>query len=152
MSYINNLHPVHDKRLYGIIEQVIAAVIPSWELTLSRINPGEEHRLRIACTSAKWDRPKTYETDSDSDEEEGEDEPEERPARQRPPPRKLIYPEPNVYDFTRKPEKLNLKDKFGKRGLQVIVKFANIQLTPEKPNYEGGTWHVEGQLVSFGEA
>jgi len=33
-------------------------------------------------------------------------------------------------------------------GLQVIVKLANIHLTPEKPEYEGGTWHVEGQLVS----
>ncbi|KAH9842495.1 uncharacterized protein C8Q71DRAFT_720034 [Rhodofomes roseus] len=28
--------------------------------------------------------------------------------------------------------------------LQVIVKLANIILTPEKPEYGGGTWHVEG--------
>lgn len=28
--------------------------------------------------------------------------------------------------------------------LQVIVKLANIVLTPEKPDYGGGTWHVEG--------
>ncbi|KAH9914457.1 uncharacterized protein B0H18DRAFT_1125496 [Fomitopsis serialis] len=28
--------------------------------------------------------------------------------------------------------------------LQVIVKLANIVLTPEKPEYGGGTWHVEG--------
>jgi hypothetical protein len=26
------------------------------------------------------------------------------------------------------------------------VKLANIHLTPEKPSYDGGTWHVEGQL------
>lgn len=25
-------------------------------------------------------------------------------------------------------------------------RLANIELTPEKPEYEGGTWHVEGQL------
>jgi hypothetical protein len=30
--------------------------------------------------------------------------------------------------------------------LQIIVKLANIDLTPEKPDYEGGNWHVEGQL------
>ena len=30
------------------------------------------------------------------------------------------------------------------RTLQVIVKLANIVLTPEKPHYPGGTWHVEG--------
>jgi hypothetical protein len=28
--------------------------------------------------------------------------------------------------------------------LQVIVKLASIELTPEKPKYSGGTWHVEG--------
>jgi len=30
------------------------------------------------------------------------------------------------------------------RELQVIVKAANIILTPDKPIYEGGSWHVEG--------
>jgi hypothetical protein len=28
----------------------------------------------------------------------------------------------------------------------VIVKLANIELTPEKPTYPGGSWHIEGQL------
>jgi hypothetical protein len=28
--------------------------------------------------------------------------------------------------------------------LQVIVKLANIVLTPNKPAYAGGKWHVEG--------
>ncbi|QUC17481.1 uncharacterized protein UV8b_01722 [Ustilaginoidea virens] len=32
------------------------------------------------------------------------------------------------------------------RRLQVIVKLASIHLTPEKPAYDGGSWHVEGQL------
>ncbi|CAK7216895.1 hypothetical protein SCUCBS95973_002967 [Sporothrix curviconia] len=31
-------------------------------------------------------------------------------------------------------------------GLQVIFKLANIHLTPEKPKYEGGSWHIEGTL------
>ena len=31
------------------------------------------------------------------------------------------------------------------RKLQVIVKLANIVLTPEKPEYPGGKWHVEGE-------
>ncbi|KAL1410417.1 hypothetical protein Q8F55_004428 [Vanrija albida] len=30
--------------------------------------------------------------------------------------------------------------------LQVIVKLANIHLTPENPTYGGGSWHIEGQL------
>lgn len=37
-------------------------------------------------------------------------------------------------------EKIDLKGE----KLQVIVKLANIELTPEKPRYGGGTWHVEG--------
>lgn len=28
--------------------------------------------------------------------------------------------------------------------MQVIVKLANIVLTPDQPKYKGGTWHVEG--------
>ncbi len=39
---------------------------------------------------------------------------------------------------------VDLREEFEK--LQIIVKFANICLTPEKPTYGGGSWHVEGQL------
>lgn len=31
-------------------------------------------------------------------------------------------------------------------GLQIIFKLANIHLTPETPEYGGGSWHVEGAL------
>jgi hypothetical protein len=33
--------------------------------------------------------------------------------------------------------------------LQVYVKLGTIHLTPEKPAYPGGRWHVEGLMVSF---
>ncbi|KAF9093375.1 hypothetical protein BGX23_003391 [Mortierella sp. AD031] len=36
--------------------------------------------------------------------------------------------------------------------LQVIVKLANIELTPESPKYEGGTWHVEGMATDNSSA
>jgi len=32
------------------------------------------------------------------------------------------------------------------RGLQVIVKMASIELTPEKPEFPVGSWHVEGMM------
>jgi hypothetical protein len=41
----------------------------------------------------------------------------------------------------------DLKRDYRERGLQVIVKLANIELAPEKAEYHGSTWHVEGQLV-----
>ncbi|KAI8947768.1 hypothetical protein F4801DRAFT_559580 [Xylaria longipes] len=34
----------------------------------------------------------------------------------------------------------------GTSRIQVIVKLANIHLTPENPSYDGGSWHIEGQL------
>jgi hypothetical protein len=55
--------------------------------------------------------------------------------------------EPGTTDKLKSELRVDLKRDYLKRGLQVIVKLANIELTPEKPSYEGGTWHVEGQLV-----
>ncbi|KAK8113558.1 hypothetical protein PG984_014084 [Apiospora sp. TS-2023a] len=39
-----------------------------------------------------------------------------------------------------------LREKFLDSGLQVIVKMASIELTPEKPEFATGSWHVEGQM------
>jgi len=38
---------------------------------------------------------------------------------------------------------VNLEKEFRDRGLQVIVKLASVELTPEKPEYSGGNWHLE---------
>jgi hypothetical protein len=59
------------------------------------------------------------------------------------PPNRDLFEEDGI---TLKSEhKVDLKREHNR--IQVIVKLANIHLTPEKPKYEGGTWHVEGQLV-----
>ncbi|KAH8887891.1 hypothetical protein GQ53DRAFT_808840 [Thozetella sp. PMI_491] len=41
---------------------------------------------------------------------------------------------------------IHLEDTFRSKGLQIIPKLASIELTPEKPKYEGGSWHLEGML------
>jgi len=38
---------------------------------------------------------------------------------------------------------VKLENEFRDRGLQVIVKLASVELTPEKPEYSGGDWHLE---------
>jgi hypothetical protein len=43
-------------------------------------------------------------------------------------------------------EPLNLRSHFANSGIQVIVKLANIHLTPSNPTYAGGSWHIEGKL------
>ena len=60
-----------------------------------------------------------------------------------------MLPEPGVFRPLEEPPLFDLRKDFSANGLQIIVKLANIELTPEKPEYEGGTWHVEGQLVGF---
>lgn len=39
-SYINNLHPKRHRRLYDIIQQIIARIIPLWNKTLTPLKPG----------------------------------------------------------------------------------------------------------------
>ena len=60
----------------------------------------------------------------------------------------LVMPEPGESLSLEWPEseKVDLRSQFAEQGLQVIVKLANIHLTPNKPEYEGGSWHVEGQM------
>lgn len=64
----------------------------------------------------------------------------------------VIQPEPKAFDAEKfevhKP--LSFKELYGRQGrpLQIIVKLANIELTPDKPKYNGGTWHVEGKQVA----
>lgn len=54
------------------------------------------------------------------------------------------------HEFSFLSKDLSLREhQFGetpKGELQVIFKLANIHLTPEKPEYAGGTWHVEGAM------
>jgi hypothetical protein len=71
--------------------------------------------------------------------------------------RKFLYPKQKREDddpvffteeFEEYPEELfSLKGtKKYSRTIQVIVKLANIELTPENPSYEGGQWHMEGMI------
>jgi hypothetical protein len=48
-------------------------------------------------------------------------------------------------DYTPKAGK-RLVDRYRDSGLQIIVKLASIELTPEKPHFPVGGWHVEGQM------
>jgi hypothetical protein len=48
-------------------------------------------------------------------------------------------------DYAPKPGQ-RLAERFAASGLQIIVKMASIELTPEKPQFPVGGWHVEGQM------
>ncbi|EYB21945.1 hypothetical protein FG05_30656 [Fusarium graminearum] len=52
-------------------------------------------------------------------------------------------PEFKAWDYGTKPGE-SLRERF--RDIQVIVKMASIELTPDKPSFPAGGWHVEGQM------
>ncbi|KUJ09394.1 uncharacterized protein LY89DRAFT_628514 [Mollisia scopiformis] len=64
--------------------------------------------------------------------------------------RKPVQPQPDPFkavdDFYVPKESVQLSKQFKDTGLQIIVKMASIELTPGKPEFPVGGWHVEGQM------
>ena len=143
-SYINNLHPHKNNELYHIVEEILSAVMPLWSETLKSLSFSPQ---RIWYEGDAHDIPKKLLPQRRSDEDETdwyEREYEEMDKLER---EFFRYPEPDLDRFEFKPPEASfIQDQFSKQGLQVIVKLANIHLTPSDPIYEGGTWHFEGQL------
>ncbi|TFK66457.1 hypothetical protein BDN72DRAFT_145415 [Pluteus cervinus] len=150
-SYINNLHPQRHPKLYHVIEDILTRILPLWNITLTPLKARSSGSRRIPFKSPNFIDP--TEEDPPQEEDEDEDEYDERIFEWTRSHRTLFQPEPGQFEPSSvasdelKPEQMvDLKRDFGERGLQVIVKLANIHLTPDKPSYPGGTWHVEGQL------
>ncbi|KAM6491104.1 Protein of unknown function (DUF4246) domain containing protein [Amanita muscaria] len=132
-SYINNLHPHQNKDLYCIIEKIIGCAIPLWNESLTRQKTPGYRFLRFQYPYERLDQWREEVFDRKASQ------PEVEPFQ---PPNRDLFEEDGI---TLKSEhKVDLKREYNR--IQVIVKLANIHLTPEKPKHEGGTWHVEGQL------
>lgn len=144
VSYINNLHPQHYQELYTVIENILAKTIPLWDETLSRM---DVEVPRIPYKTVEYlphPEPKPH---AATDEEMTDEYYQSLEEWEKTQPIKL--PEPGDFSASKilPGPRLNLREKFADKGLQVVVKLATIKLTPEKPEYEGGSWHVEGHLV-----
>ena len=141
-SYINNLHPSENRPLYDVIENILSRTIPLWNASLTgydkqRINYTEVKYLEDAVSV-----PKQLDGESEENFFDRCDQVRANCPIRLPEPGKFKPPEIDRHD------KIDLREMFAEKGLQVIVKLANIELTPDKPEYDGGSWHVEGQLVS----
>ncbi|KAG4439283.1 hypothetical protein IFR05_005216 [Cadophora sp. M221] len=150
-SYINNLHPEKHKDLYAIVESVITRAIPLWNMTLTPLRKIQFTSWRIKYELEFNPDPEDVAEEDQPQQEEGESEDDfwDRHEEWERATRKAVLPEPEPELFIPKEAQekvVNLVEDYAHRGLQVIVKLANIELTPESPEYEGGTWHVEGQL------
>ncbi|KAF8993778.1 hypothetical protein BDQ17DRAFT_1367889 [Cyathus striatus] len=148
-SYINNLHPNHHKGLYSLIEQLIDHSIPLWDNVLTLSHDSSSVSKRIRYEEAEYDRDfDDLAEDEGPQRLDGEDEYEYEDRRRDwfKTVRICKQPEPEVFEPLEPLNLVCLREEYREYGLQVIVKLANIQLTPEKPEYAGGSWHVEGQL------
>ncbi|KZT21383.1 hypothetical protein NEOLEDRAFT_1150707 [Neolentinus lepideus HHB14362 ss-1] len=149
LSYINNLHPDDHKSLYQTISAVIERFVPLWERVLGDLHMRQEP-LIVVDPYLWYDEGPRRATPEPQEEDFVDIYPEHEYTGRRaywaacsiweennepfvPEPQAFTPPERNVY---------TLRD----RNIQVIVKMANIVLTPENPEYPGGSWHVEGML------
>ncbi|KAJ7638379.1 hypothetical protein FB45DRAFT_1023175 [Roridomyces roridus] len=156
--YINNLHPKHTC-LYQLVESIVSSFVPLFERVLSEINGQDKDLLRDVTPGSgrikptrghgSWPRggyswkfqgisvgyiwsgpaqPYPENLDSNPDWET---------------PKVL----PEAFEqYTGELEKQIAPYPLRGKTIQCIVKFANIHLTVDDPEYKGGSWHVEGMI------
>ncbi|KAF5536735.1 hypothetical protein FMEXI_10196 [Fusarium mexicanum] len=166
-SYINNLHPVRYKAVYSLIEELIAKSLPAWDVVCRSARKefrfkrfGTVHEVKWTCnvpeicakmhgcypSSRLFAQGEDYDSGSETSSvfEEGE-----RLNRAWwSETHKINCPEP-LDDATYPLDASHFRNGgfFNNSSqIQVIIKMANIHLTPKKPTYDGGSWNVEGQL------
>ena len=150
-SYINNLHPIKYKDLYDSIGDIFNAAIPGLNCVLTRYASQEFIRIPIPGGSDAY----TDEYDKDREELDAELEREAEETGHDYDWEKMEAFEKDKLKYLREfipkweqapvfDKPIDLATMFD--NLKVIVKLANIELTPENPVYAGGSWHVEGAI------
>lgn len=135
-SYINNLPPKKNAALYSLIGQILSRFLPLFSRVLRDLVYPRKNRISVDAYGW-WEVEKEFEYDED-DEECDEQEQHEKWKQSR------VLKLPEVPKFE-PPTPVDISDfEFKGQKFQVIVKLANIELTPKKPKYKGGVWHVEG--------
>ncbi|QGI69858.1 hypothetical protein CEK26_002190 [Fusarium fujikuroi] len=166
-SYINNLHPVRYKAVYSLIEELIEKSLPAWDIVCRSARKefrfkrfGTVHEVKWTCnvpeicskmpgcypSSRSFAEGGDYDSGSETSSvfEEGERLNREWWSETH----KIKCPEP-LEDAAYPLNASHCRSEGFFRDasqIQVVLKMANIHLTPEKPRYDGGSWHVEGQL------
>ncbi|QES47253.1 DUF4246 domain-containing protein [Streptomyces venezuelae] len=146
-SYVNNLHPDTHRELASVLPEVFARLRPLLENVLTDLR--HPRPLRIEADPYGWydSKPEYPDKSAHGDAaayaeavrawEVALDDWWEN--------RRPVIPDAPVFTPPEAPGESARVDLRGRR-LQVIVKLATVHLTPEKPEYAGGSWHVEGML------
>lgn len=146
-SYVNNVHPENHCELVSVLPDLFARFRPLLENVLTDLR--HPRPLRIEADPYGWydSEPEYPDKASHGDDEayaeavrayeEAQDDWWEN--------RRPVIPDAPAFTPPELPDASARVDLRGRR-LQVIVKLATIHLTPDKPEYPGGSWHVEGMM------
>ncbi|MFJ9658372.1 DUF4246 domain-containing protein [Streptomyces griseoflavus] len=146
-SYVNNVHPEEHRELAAVLPDLFARFRPLFENVLTDLR--RPRPLRIDADSYGWyDSEPEYPHRSSYPDDEAYEKARSAwreacdawYANRRP-----VVPDAPVFTPPEVPGDSGRIDLRGRR-LQVVVKLATICLTPDKPEYAGGSWHVEGML------
>ncbi|MFI6943261.1 DUF4246 domain-containing protein [Streptomyces sp. NPDC050418] len=147
-SYVNNVHPERHRELAAVLPELFGRLLPLFENVLTGLRHPRPHRIEPDSSAWYGDAKPRYPRRDDFPDAVAYQE--ARSAwsdafdewyENRVP----IVPDAPAYTPPVLPgpdERVVLRG----RRLQVIVKLATIHLTPEQPEYAGGSWHVEGML------
>ncbi|MFF4007806.1 DUF4246 domain-containing protein [Streptomyces sp. NPDC001717] len=146
-SYVNNVHPEDHRELAAVLPDLFGRMLPLLEKVLTDLRHPRPPRIDVDPYGWYDSEPEHPDRNSYADAEEytaavrayetAQDDWWEN--------RRPVIPDAPAFTPPASPDASARVDLRG-RGLQVIVKLATIHLTPEKPEYAGGSWHVEGML------
>ncbi|MFF8828501.1 DUF4246 domain-containing protein [Streptomyces sp. NPDC015131] len=146
-SYINNVHPETHRELAAVLPELFGRMLPLLENVLTDLRHPRPPRITVDpydWYDSEPERPvrADFPDDAAYADARGAWEPAHDAWWDN---RRPVVPD--APEFT-PPEPPAEADRVHLRGrsLQVIVKLATIRLTPDKPEYAGGSWHVEGML------
>ncbi|KAF8207053.1 hypothetical protein K438DRAFT_1904759 [Mycena galopus ATCC 62051] len=146
--YINNISPKHHAALVPVIERVMESAIPLWDRCFpARVANTEGNNYNNDEISCIWPGGRPYAEGAEEDAQQMQDYSAWLQRRMIRDP--LVLPDalPQYEDALRNAWAENTAVSLLDSTIQVIVKLANIVLTPENPEYPGGVWHVEGMAT-----
>ncbi|MFB8027431.1 MULTISPECIES: DUF4246 domain-containing protein [unclassified Streptomyces] len=146
-SYVNNVHPETHHHLVSVLPELFARMRPLFENVLTDLLHPRPPRIEADPYGWYDSEPEHPDRSSYGDDgsyqeavrawEEAEDEWYEN--------RSPVVPDAPAFTPPEIPGDSARVDLRGRR-LQVIVKLATLHLTPDKSEYRGGSWHVEGMM------
>ncbi|MFF0723228.1 DUF4246 domain-containing protein [Streptomyces sp. NPDC004134] len=146
-SYVNNVHPEAHRELADVLPDLFARMRPLLENVLTDLRHPRPPRI-VADPYGWYDSEPEYPDEADHGDKAAHEEAvrawEEAQddwwANRSP-----VVPDAPAFTAPEPPGDSARVDLRGRR-LQVIVKLATIHLTPDRPEYAGGSWHVEGMV------